>query len=55
MQFSDFALSEGVVSGLSARGITEPTPIQIESLPHTLAGKDARVLVADCHAPGSLA
>jgi superfamily II DNA/RNA helicase len=40
MQFSDFALSEGVVSSLSARGITEPTPIQIESLPHTLAGKD---------------
>ncbi len=40
MVFSDFALSERVVSGLTARGITVPSPIQEESLPFTLEGRD---------------
>jgi superfamily II DNA/RNA helicase len=40
MLFSDFALSEGIVSGLAARGITTPSPIQAESLPFSLEGRD---------------
>ena len=40
MQFSDFALPEGALASLEARGITTPTPIQEQTLPHSLAGKD---------------
>ena len=40
MPFADFALPESVVSSLAARGITTPTPIQAETLPHTLEGRD---------------
>ncbi|GEM44910.1 DEAD/DEAH box helicase [Deinococcus cellulosilyticus] len=40
MQFSDFDLHAEVVSRLAARGIVTPSPIQAESLPHTLNGKD---------------
>jgi superfamily II DNA/RNA helicase len=40
MLFSDFALNEGIVSGLAARGITTPSPIQAESLPFSLEGRD---------------
>ena len=40
MLFSDFALNEGIVLGLAARGITIPSPIQEESLPFSLEGRD---------------
>ncbi|GGJ18617.1 DEAD/DEAH box helicase [Deinococcus roseus] len=40
MQFSDFDLQAEVVARLAARGIITPSPIQSESLPHTLNGKD---------------
>jgi superfamily II DNA/RNA helicase len=40
MQFTDFALPEGVLAGLAARGFTTPTPIQAETLPHSLEGRD---------------
>ncbi len=40
MLFSDFALAEGIVSGLAARGITNPSPIQAESLEYSLEGRD---------------
>ena len=40
MLFSDFALAEGIVLGLAARGITIPSPIQEESLPFSLEGRD---------------
>ncbi len=40
MLFSDFALNEGIVLGLAARGITIPSPIQEESLPFSLDGRD---------------
>lgn len=40
MQFSDFALPPSVLLSLDARGITTPTPIQEQTLPHSLEGKD---------------
>ncbi|HWG85000.1 MAG TPA: DEAD/DEAH box helicase [Deinococcales bacterium] len=40
MNFTDFPLPEGVLAGLAARGFTTPTPIQAETLPHTLEGRD---------------
>ncbi|MBB6098503.1 superfamily II DNA/RNA helicase [Deinobacterium chartae] len=40
MLFSDLNLSPEVVERLSKRGITEPSPIQAESLPYTLEGRD---------------
>ncbi len=39
MQFSDLIASQ-LAGALAERGITEPSPIQAESLPHTLAGQD---------------
>ncbi len=38
--FTDYPLSAAVVSSLAARGITVPTPIQAESLPFSLEGRD---------------
>ncbi len=38
--FTDYPLSAAVVSSLAARGITIPTPIQAESLPFSLEGRD---------------
>ena len=41
MSFTDFpSLSAAVISSLTARGITIPTPIQAESLPFSLEGRD---------------
>jgi superfamily II DNA/RNA helicase len=40
MSFADYPLSPAVVSSLAARGIVTPTPIQAESLPHALEGRD---------------
>ncbi len=38
--FSEYSLDRHVVSRLEERGITVPSPIQAEALPHALAGKD---------------
>jgi superfamily II DNA/RNA helicase len=38
--FADLGVREPLVKALAARGITEPFPIQIETLPDTLAGRD---------------
>jgi superfamily II DNA/RNA helicase len=38
--FADLGVREPLVRALAARGITEPFPIQIETLPDTLAGRD---------------
>jgi ATP-dependent RNA helicase DeaD len=38
--FTDYPLAERVQAALSQRGFTTPTPIQAESLPHTLSGRD---------------
>ncbi|WP_034341698.1 DEAD/DEAH box helicase [Deinococcus misasensis] len=40
MLFTDFDLQSEVIVRLTARGIVTPSPIQSESLPHTLNGKD---------------
>ena len=40
MLFTDFDLQSEVIARLTARGIVTPSPIQSESLPHTLMGKD---------------
>lgn len=39
MQFTDL-IAPHLAEALAARGISAPSPIQIESLPHTLAGRD---------------
>jgi len=38
--FTDYALPERVLSVLAKQGFDTPTPIQAETLPHTLQGKD---------------
>jgi superfamily II DNA/RNA helicase len=38
--FADLGVSAPLIRVLTARGITEPFPIQVESLPDTLAGRD---------------
>ncbi|KGI66902.1 DEAD/DEAH box helicase [Mycolicibacterium rufum] len=38
--FADLGVSQPVVDALTARGITSPFPIQQETLPDTLAGRD---------------
>jgi len=38
--FADLGVREALIEVLAARGITHPFPIQIETLPDTLAGRD---------------
>lgn len=40
MSFSNLGLSEKIVRAVTARGYTEPTPIQRQAIPAVLAGKD---------------
>lgn len=40
MNFKDLNLNEGIVESLSYMGFTEPTPIQIQAIPHILQGSD---------------
>ncbi|MBF0191573.1 MAG: DEAD/DEAH box helicase [Magnetococcales bacterium] len=40
MQFTDLAIPESVMAGIHACGFTECTPIQAQTLPLTLAGRD---------------
>ena len=40
MSFTDLGLSEKVLQAVEASGYTTPTPIQAESIPHALAGRD---------------
>src|ERR1700742_583923 len=38
--FADLGVRRPIVSALAARGITDPFPIQVATLPDTLAGRD---------------
>ncbi len=38
--FADLGVPRPIVSALAARGITHPFPIQVATLPDTLAGRD---------------
>ncbi len=38
--FADLGVSSPLIDALTARGIAEPFPIQQETLPDTLAGRD---------------
>src|ERR1700748_1919841 len=38
--FADLGVPARLISNLSARGITDPFPIQVSTLPDTLAGRD---------------
>jgi ATP-dependent RNA helicase RhlE len=40
MNFETFNLSKKVMSGVRAQGYTTPTPIQLESIPHIMQGRD---------------
>jgi superfamily II DNA/RNA helicase len=39
--FADLGVGEPMIKVLAARGIVTPFPIQVETLPDTLAGRDA--------------
>ncbi len=43
MSFKDYSLSEPVMKGISEAGFTEPTPVQVQTFSHTLAGHDVTV------------
>ena len=38
--FSTFGLNEAMLTKLNTIGFTTPTPIQEQSIPHAMAGKD---------------
>ncbi|AVL00531.1 DEAD/DEAH box helicase [Pediococcus inopinatus] len=40
MKFTDFELSDELQKTIAESGFTEPTPIQAQTIPHVLAGKD---------------
>ncbi len=40
MSFSNLGLSDKIVRAVTARGYTEPTPIQLQAIPAILSGKD---------------
>ncbi|NLC72034.1 MAG: DEAD/DEAH box helicase [Desulfuromonadaceae bacterium] len=40
MDFTGFNLHPKVVAGIEAAGFTTPTPIQVEAIPHVMAGRD---------------
>ena len=40
MSFANLGLAEPLVRALEAKGYTEPTPIQVQAIPHVLAGND---------------
>ena len=40
MQFSELGLITALLSAVAAEGYVEPTPIQIQAIPHVLAGRD---------------
>lgn len=40
MQFQDLKLIEPLLRAVRAEGYTDPTPIQVQAIPHVLAGRD---------------
>ena len=38
--FQSLNLNENIISALQKKGYTHPTPIQLQAIPHILAGKD---------------
>ena len=40
MKFNELGLNARMVSRLESRGLTEPTPIQAQAIPHALEGRD---------------
>ena len=40
MQFEDLKLIDPLLRALHAEGYTEPTPIQVQAIPHVLSGRD---------------
>src|SRR4051812_37051428 len=40
MSFKDLGLSESLLRAVASQGYTLPTPIQPESIPHLIAGRD---------------
>ena len=40
MRFEDLGLSEPILRAVNAEGYTTPTPIQVQAIPHVLAGRD---------------
>ena len=44
--FADLGVRQALIDVLQARGISEPFPIQTQTLPDTLAGRDVALYVA---------
>src|SRR5687767_1417608 len=40
MKFTDLRLVEPILRAVTAEGYTVPTPVQAQSIPHVLAGRD---------------
>ncbi len=40
LDFSQFGLSEKILQAIKDQGYTHPTPIQVQAIPHVLAGRD---------------
>src|SRR5215475_11131531 len=40
MKFDDLQLIQPLLRAVHAEGYTEPTPIQVQAIPHVLAGRD---------------
>jgi len=40
MRFEDFGLIEPILKAIREEGYTDPTPIQVQAVPHVLAGRD---------------
>ena len=40
MRFEDLRLGEPILRAVRAAGYNTPTPIQVEAIPHVLAGRD---------------
>ncbi len=40
MQFAELQLSPALLAAVEREGYTEPTPIQVQAIPHVLAGRD---------------
>ncbi|MDD5703008.1 MAG: hypothetical protein PHU23_13275 [Dehalococcoidales bacterium] len=48
MNFESFNLNPEIMSGVRAQGYTNPTPIQIKSIPPIMEGRDIIGLVVHC-------
>ena len=54
MSFTQFKLHKSIETGIEALGYAAPTPIQLQSMPAILQGKDVMVLAHEAVCPAEL-